>query len=239
LHSDLSEHATTSGIVPLGESSGKEPTIYGHRFTPLQQARREQVWQTLCRDFFQALVPLDSTLVDVGAGDGHFVRNIHAARRIAVDVSPHVLPLAQEGIEVIQASATAFASSIGGQADIVFMSNFLEHLPHKNLVLEVLEESARALRKGGRIIILQPNIRHLGAAYWDYIDHHIALTDQCLTEALDVTGFRVTRVVSRFLPYTIKSRAGSFSWLLPLYLRLPWAWRFFGKQSLIIAEKVN
>lgn len=57
-------------------------------------------------------------------------------------------------------------------------------------------------------MILQPNIRYVGPAYWDYIDYHIALTEHSLVEALEVTGYRIERLIPRFLPYTAKSNLG-------------------------------
>ena len=43
--------------------------------------------------------------------------------------------------------------------DVVFMSNFLEHLQSKQLVLDTFHEAYRTLKSGGKIIVLQPNIR--------------------------------------------------------------------------------
>src|SRR5690606_15766959 len=116
--------------------------------------------------------------------------------------------LAQKGVEVLQVPATEFADRLGEKADLIFMSNFLEHLPDKRVLLDVLDECRRALRPGGTILILQPNIRYVGPAYWDYIDHHIALTEHSLREALEVSGFEVVKIIPRFLPYTAKSALG-------------------------------
>jgi hypothetical protein len=44
-------------------------------------------------------------------------------------------------------------------------------------------------------------------------------------------------VVTRFLPYTTKSPLPQAPWLVRLYLKVPLAWWFLGKQSLVIAEK--
>src|SRR5207247_9004253 len=44
------------------------------------------------------------------------------------------------------------------------------------------------------------------SAYWDFIDHHVALTERSLTEAASAAGFDVEHLVPRFLPYTTKSR---------------------------------
>ena len=70
----------------------------------------------------------------------------------------------------------------------------------------------RALRRGGLLIAMGPNIRYLPGAYWDFIDHHIALSDRSIVEAMEIAGFSRRRVVDRFLPYTMSegSRPAAF-----------------------------
>jgi SAM-dependent methyltransferase len=118
--------------------------------------------------------------------------------------------------------------------DVVFMSNFLEHLPDKQLVLDTFVEARRILRAGGRILILQPNIRFVGGEYWDFFDHHTPLTDRSLVEALDITGFEVTRCIPRFLPYTTRSALPQHPMLVKLYLHVPLAWKILGKQAFVV-----
>ena len=48
-----------------------------------------------------------------------------------------------------QGDATAMADLADDSVDVVFMSNFLEHLEHKGEVLATLRESRRVLRVGG------------------------------------------------------------------------------------------
>jgi hypothetical protein len=89
----------------------------------------------------------------------------------------------------------------------------------------------------GKIVILQPNIKYTGEAYWDFFDHHTPLTDNSLKEVLELTGYHVKHLIPRFLPYTTKSRIPQYTWLVVLYLHFPIAWKLMGKQLLIIAEK--
>jgi SAM-dependent methyltransferase len=214
--------------------------LYALRFSVGDQARREASWRVLCSDFLARYVDEAGTVVDVGAGDGLFSRNIRAARRIAVDDSARVEVLAREGIEVRRAPAHDFAEGLEGAADLVFLSNLLEHLPSKQSVVDVLRECRRVLRPDGLVVVLQPNITYVGGAYWDYLDHLIPLTDKSVAEALRLAGFDVVEQVPRFLPYTVTSfRAIPPSWsaiLLRIYLRLPFLWRLFGAQSLLVAR---
>ena len=230
-------------VLGIDEGVGKEDSIYNQRFSSKEDQTRSAVWKILCSEFFNKYVLPTHTVVDLGAGDGHFVSNIKAAKKIAVDISPHVKELEKKGIDVVQSAATEFADKLEEPADVVFMSNFLEHLPNKRVLLDVLDECYQALKPGGRVIILQPNIRFVGVAYWDYIDHHIALTEKSLVEALEVAGFDVINLIPRFLPYTAKSNLGKAvgggknDWLMRLYLKLPFLWRLFGQQTLVVARR--
>jgi 2-polyprenyl-3-methyl-5-hydroxy-6-metoxy-1,4-benzoquinol methylase len=224
---------------------GKESKIYTQRFSLEQEALREITWKELVTTFFQKYVPAQATVIDIGAGDGLFIKNVAASRRIAIDLSEHVNELSKHGVEVYQNTVAEVKPKLKGAADVVFMSNFLEHLPTKKILLEVLEDSLSLLKPNGRLLILQPNIRYVGVAYWDYVDHHIALTEHSLKEALEVVGYEVCELVPRFLPYTAKSKLGAVAslidplWFIQTYLKYPILWKFFGRQTFVVAKRGN
>lgn len=231
----------TSHLRSLDGGTGKENEIYRRRFSAAEELARDVTWKVLCRDFFQRYVPQTASVLDLGAGDGRFITNISAGRRIAVDLSSHVQQLEGKGIEVVVSPASQFRQQISERIDIIFVSNFLEHLPTKKAVLETLEECRKALKPDGRLLILQPNIRYVGSAYWDYIDHHIEITEHSLVEALEVVGFKVEELIPRFLPYTVKSLLGKWvndksPWLVAWYLKIPLLWRIFGQQTFVVAK---
>ena len=212
-------------------------SLYRHRFDEADLPAKNRIWQVLCKDFFSRHVRLDDDVVDIGAGYCEFINNIRCRRKIAVDLNPEVARRAGADVEVINESCTAIASLPDGSVDVVFMSNFLEHLPDKAAVLATLRESHRLLRKGGRAIILQPNIRFLPGEYWDFFDHHTPMKDRSLVEGVQLAGLEPTHVIPRFLPYTTKSRLPQWPWLIRLYLRVPLAWRLLGRQALVVAER--
>ncbi len=93
------------------------------------------------------------------------------------------------------------------------------------------------LRPGGRAIVLQPNVRLVGGRYWDFIDHTVALTERSLAEAAELAGLCVERTITRFLPYTTKSRLPQSRYLVRAYLAFPPVWALLGKQTLLIAQR--
>jgi SAM-dependent methyltransferase len=121
--------------------------------------------------------------------------------------------------------------------DVVFTSNLLEHLPGKPQIRAALGEAHRCLRREGLLICMGPNIRFVGGAYWDFWDHEVPLTDQSMQEILEILQFSVIRQESRFLPYTMSAGFRPPAFFVALYLRMPFLWRFLGKQFLLIARK--
>lgn len=213
--------------------------LYRHRFSEAEVVRKNRIWKVLCRSYFARHVRPSDTVVDIGAGYCEFINNIECGRRVAVDPNPEVRLHAGPDVTVLNEPSTAVASLPAGEVDVVFMSNFLEHLADKTAVLETLRECRRLLRPGGKVIVLQPNIRLLGGAYWDFFDHYTPLTDRSLVEAMELAGFQPTVVIPRFLPYTTKSRLPGAPWLVWAYLKFPPAWRILGKQTLVVASRTE
>ena len=208
-------------------------TVYERRFGDMLAFRR-QMWDVLCRDFFQRHVPTDATVVEIGAGYCEFINHIKARRKIAVDLNPDTRRHAGPDVTVITSSTSRIEPLEDGTADVVFASNFLEHLTRED-ILATLREVRRVLKPGGRFLILQPNIRYCKEDYWQFFDHITPLCERSLTEALETTGFDVPYVLGRFLPFTTQGRLPNSIALLKLYLWLRPAWRIFGQQSFVIA----
>jgi len=124
-----------------------------------------------------------------------------------------------------------------GELDAIFTSNFLEHLPNKAAISAVLSHSYRCLKPGGRFIAIGPNIKYALGSYWDFFDHHVALTELSMAEALSNCDFEIETLVARFLPYTMSFGRQFPAWVLRLYLAVPLAWPIFGKQFLVVARK--
>jgi len=154
-----------------------------------------------------------------------------------MDLNPDSLQHAAADVTILQQDCSQPWKIGASTLDLVFTSNFFEHLPTKTHLEKTLEQAFLALRRNGILIALGPNIRCIPGTYWDFHDHHIALSDRSLAEALTKVGFVLQRVTPRFLPYTMSNNKTYPMWMLRLYLMLPLAWRIFGKQFLVIARK--
>jgi SAM-dependent methyltransferase len=213
-------------------------SLYATRFPEADRDAKDAIWQVLCRHFFQRYVGPHDVVLDIGVGFGEFLRHIDCARRIAVDIerlSGRMLPPGTE--EVLTPSHQLAQRIPASSVDVVFCSNFFEHLPDKATFIATLKEIRTVLRPGGRLLALQPNIRFVGGAYWDFVDHHLPLTDRTLVEACESLDFEIQEVIPRFLPYTTRSAIPQSPWLVRIYLAVRPAWWLLGKQTWFVARK--
>lgn len=213
------------------------PDLYHYRFQPGEREQKLAIWAQICRYFEGRYIGPTDTVLDLGAGDCMFVNQIRCGRRFAVDLSPHLE-------EHVDPEVTTFVRDVGElrdlelpPIDVVFASNVFEHVRTKELLFTTLQHVFALLRPGGRLIVMQPNLRYLGGEYWDFLDHHIPLTHRSMEEVLHLTGFALEEVRPRFLPYTTKSRLPQHPALVWLYLRCRPAHRLLGKQMLVVARK--
>ena len=210
--------------------------IYKNRFSETGLEKRDAVWKVLCRDFFNPLIGDGKDIIDMACGYGEFINNVRAKSKAAIDLNPDAPKHLSSNVKFYATAATDMAGVPANSADVLFTSNFLEQLPTKEHCNQVFDQVRRVLRPGGRFIILGPNIKYAYREYWDFYDHYLPLSHLSLEEGLKQSGFVVTKNVPQFLPFTMKSRLPSADALVSLYLKLPFAWRFFGKQFLVVAE---
>jgi ubiquinone/menaquinone biosynthesis C-methylase UbiE len=207
--------------------------IYDRRLTA-DAAFRTEMWRLLCATFFQKYVAPTDRIVEFAAGHCEFINAIKALEKIAVDLNPDAQKWAAEDVQVVHSSVTSIPALTDRSCDVVFASNLFEHLTRPDIVATI-REAHRILKMGGRLLILQPNIRFTAKDYWMFFDHITPLDDRSLTEALETNGFRVIQTIVRFLPYTTKTNVPKSLTLVRWYLRLPFIWRFFGGQSFLVA----
>lgn len=211
--------------------------VYQKRWKDSELEKVSKVWEVLTRVFFQKLIGENSKVLDIGCGFCHFLNHLKAKEKIGVDANPSAGNYAAKDVTFIHTNDLCLKMLPDKHFDCVLLSNFLEHLDNTKEVIALLGRVKELLKPGGRIIILQPNFRLLGPAYFDFIDHKTILTDKSIEEALNIVGFKIERRIIRFLPYTTKSKLPQHPFLVRLYLLLRPAWFLMGKQSLFIAAK--
>jgi SAM-dependent methyltransferase len=235
---DLTADPPRNGAVPMKLENDLE-RLYANRFSDSERSEKTNLWRILCDAFFSRYVPPDGTVLDLGSGYCDFINNIAAAHRIAVDLNPATWSAAAEGVDVHALPLERLDEAIApASVDFAFASNVFEHLRGPDALLEVLAAVHRVLRPGGRLMIMQPNVRLVKGRFWDFFDHTLPLSEKGMSEALTLSGFEIVECRARFLPYTTKSRLPQWPWLVRLYLALPPAQWLAGRQMLLVARRL-
>jgi SAM-dependent methyltransferase len=209
--------------------------IYETRFRD-QGEYRIGVWSILT-DYFSRWIPSDSVVLDLGCGYCEFINQVQCAAKFGMDLNPEAQRRASADVQILQQDCSTPWSVPPASLTTVFTSNFLEHLPTKAHVEQTLMHAHAALREGGYLIAMGPNIRLVPGAYWDFFDHYVALTERSMKEILTKCGFEVELCLGKFLPYSMSQGRTYPLWMLRVYLAMPSVWKLFGRQFLLIARK--
>jgi SAM-dependent methyltransferase len=210
--------------------------IYAQRFAAQKEYRR-RIWRILIDDFFGEFIEPEFSVLDLGCGYGEFINRIRAARRFGMDLNQDAAKLLEPGVEFLCQDCSQPWPLPENSLDVVFTSNFFEHLPDKRTLGSTLDQVKRALKPGGKLIAMGPNVKHVPGGYWDFWDHYLPLTELSLGEALGNRGMRIERSIAKFLPYTMARGIQPPPWFVGIYLRMPFIWPLFGRQFLVVAVK--
>lgn len=209
---------------------------YQLRFSGLE-AYRNKVWAILCQNFFQKHIGDEKTILDLGSGYGEFINNIEAKDKFAMDLNPDGKKQLNKDIQFYNCDCSEPWPVTAESLDVVFSSNFLEHLLTKDAVEDTITHAFKALKPGGKIFLLGPNINYVPGQYWDFWDHHVPISDNSIAELLKMKGFEIEQKIARFLPYSMSSGKQSPLIMVKLFLKLPIFWPLIGKQFFVVARK--
>ncbi|XWK91359.1 MAG: methyltransferase domain-containing protein [Phormidium sp.] len=212
--------------------------LYSNRFDPQQRKAKIALWKTLTDEFLQKYIDRESVVLDIGGGYCEFINQVKAREKYLIDLNPDSQLFAAPNVTIFNVNILNIQEPkvLKKQYDIIFVSNFFEHLNSQEELVKVLLFCFNQLNPGGSLLIIQPNFKYSVKEYYDLIDHQLPITDRSLKEVLEAIGFQTSVLIPRFLPYSTKGRPSSPK-LLSWYLKLPFLWQFLGGQMFIKALK--
>jgi SAM-dependent methyltransferase len=143
--------------------------IYERRIIELTGLdKRNRVWCTLCNSFFDTLIGPDKDVLDLACGYGEFINNVSAKSKTAIDLNPDAKRHLGSDVRFVHCSALELTMPAATQ-DVVFASNFLEHLRDKNELVLLFAQVRRVLRDNGHFIVMGPNIKYAYKEYWVFL----------------------------------------------------------------------
>lgn len=182
---------------------------------------RAGIWRIVAQHLAK-WIPPQAHVLEIGAGYCHWINNVTAARRVAIDLWPDFTQHAGPGVDARVVDASTGLASLGEQAfDVVLASNVLEHF-EPDAAATIVAGVATLLRPRGRFIVIQPNFRYAFRRYFDDYTHRSVFTHESLASLLRASGFELELVQPRFLPYSMRAARGEVpSWLIRAYLASP------------------
>ena len=102
-------------------------------------------------------------MLDLGAGFSEFINSISANTKYAMNLNPEILNAAGSEVKIFQQDCSDSWPLAEAELDVVFTSNFLEHLPNKEAVRRALSNAHHCLKPRGRFIAMGPNIKYIYA----------------------------------------------------------------------------
>jgi SAM-dependent methyltransferase len=197
-------------------------------------AERRGVWREIAR-YVERDAPGVCTAVELGAGYCDFINQFAAERKIAFDLNPEMAAYAADDVELRIASAIGLPGVADASVDLVFASNFLEHLAEPELE-QLLPSIRRVLAPRGKLVLLQPNHRRCAKHYFDDPTHQTIFDDENIRVWLARHALRIVRLVPGLLPFSMKSRLPKWPLATRLYLHSPL--RPLAAQMYVVAERV-
>ena len=210
---------------------------YQQRFSEHDVVANDTVWKEIAA-YLQRYLRRDGPVLDVACGHGAFIRHIVARERWATDlrdVSGFLTP----DIKFVQAEGGEMASSLPhGHFEMVFIEQF----PRTPAFNGSRCPADPASGSGSRA---RRNPVDTAAEYsvdgWEILGlprpQDTAHGRRALRKPRVSCGFKRERLITRFLPYSTKSKLPQSAPLVHWYLKFPPAWWLMGKQTLYVGMK--
>jgi len=182
-------------------------------------ASRRGVWRELVRFISKNCGQVD-TVLEIGPGYCDFINQFPAKIKICFEQNESMAEYAAADVDFRCEDAVTLNGVPDDSIDLVFASNFLEHL-NKDQLQTIMPRIGQILKQTGRLILIQPNYRLCQERYFNDETHQTIFSDDNIIAFLAQYNFTVTRLIPGFLPFSMKERLPKWPLLVRLYLASP------------------
>jgi SAM-dependent methyltransferase len=196
---------------------------------------RASVWRAIAAHVARD-APGANDVLELGAGFCDFINAFPAKNRIAFDLNPGMRAHAHPGVDLRIADCRGLTGLATESFDLIFASNFLEHLSYAD-VEALLGRALVVLRPAGRLILIQPNFHRCPTHYFDDPTHQTVFHEENIPALLVAQGFHVVKLHPGLLPFSMNSWLPKSGLLTRLYLASPI--KPLGAQMYVVAQKTR
>jgi len=134
-----------------------------------------------------------AAVLDVGCGRGEFLELLRevGAGGVGIDADAAMVVASRaKGLEAVEGDAREYLAGRPDSLDGVFAAHLIEHLRPEDVV-QLVRDSARALRPGGRLLLVTPNPHNLNMQlreFWTDLQHVRFYTPEIVAWILTEAG---------------------------------------------------
>ncbi len=210
--------------------------IYEYRFKDIDLSKKNVVWKEVA-EYVSKMTNEPQIVLDPAGGMCEFINNIKAKEKWTIDLNEEFVgKYADKNVKII-VGENRLVELPENYFDLVFVSNFLEHLKDQAEVADFLSKMFRSVKSGGFVVVMGPNFKYAFREYFDFADHTVCLSELGTAEHIVGAGFDIVKIIPRFLPLSFRGSLPVNRFLVQTYLKIPFFWNFFGKQFLVVGKK--
>jgi len=201
--------------------------------------------------------PENKSFLEIGYGKGIFakilIKLIPTISYTGIEPNRSLAKIGiKNGFKILNTKIPPVPKKFYNKFDFVYMSHVLEHFVNHEVVLKVLSELRKTLKKNGKLIIFYPDFLDYKDDYFDGdYSHEYILTKRRVKQILIDCSFKIIKSTSfrgcfifpyHFLIYPFHKIIKIFAGLLYTITKKEIFFKMkitFGKNILVIAEKIE
>lgn len=140
----------------------------------------------------------DTQIVDIGCGDGTFIRMLEENDYSAIGIDSDAVSVKkcqEENLHVIQKDAISFLQENQNSFGGIICSHLIEHIPYDRTNF-FIKSCYDAMCESGSLLIITPNINNLGgsANFWNDPTHVRPFTISSLKKLISKNMFKIKHI---------------------------------------------